>query len=45
MPDLSQMDIRVGKIIHVEKNPESEKLYNEKIDIGNGDIREIASGL
>ena len=39
------MDIRVVKIIWVEKNPNSEKLYNEKVDIGNGEIRTIASGL
>jgi glutamyl-tRNA synthetase len=39
------MDIRVGKIVDVVKNPNSENLYNEKIDIGNGEIREIASGL
>lgn len=39
------MDIRVGKIVDVVKNPNSEKLYNEKIDIGNGEIRMIASGL
>lgn len=39
------MDIRVGKIIEVWKNPNSEKLYNEKVDIGNGEIRSIASGL
>jgi methionyl-tRNA synthetase len=39
------MDIRVGRIIEVWKNPASEKLYNEKIDIGNGEIRSIASGL
>ena len=39
------MDIRVGRIIEVYKNPASEKLYNEKIDIGNGEIRSIASGL
>eukprot|EP00347_Sterkiella_histriomuscorum_P004914 403358596 len=45
IPDLSQMDIRVGKIVEVWKNPNSEKLYNEKIDIGNGEIRCIASGL
>lgn len=37
--------MRVGKIIEVEKNPKSEKLYNEKVDIGNGEIRSIASGL
>jgi len=39
------MDIRVGRIVEVCKNPNSEKLYNEKIDIGNGEIRSIASGL
>lgn len=39
------MDIRVGKIIEVTKNPNSEKLYNERVDIGNGEIRNIASGL
>ncbi len=39
------MDIRVGRIIEVWKNPASEKLYNEKVDIGNGEIRSIASGL
>ena len=44
-PDLSKMDIRVGKIVGVVKNPNSEKLYNEEIDIGNGEIRLIASGL
>ena len=38
------MDFRVGKIIWVEKNPNSDKLYNEKVDIG-GEIREIGSGL
>jgi len=27
------------------KHPESENLYCEKIDIGGGEIREIASGL
>lgn len=39
------LDIRVGKIVECWKHPESTKLYCEKIDIGNGEIREIASGL
>ena len=39
------MDIRVGRVVEVYKNPASEKLYNEKVDIGNGEIRSIASGL
>ena len=45
VPDIAQMDIRVGKIVEVWKHPESDKLYCEKIDIGNGEIRQIASGL
>lgn len=39
------MDIRVGKIVKVWKHPESDKLYCEEVDIGNGEIRKIASGL
>jgi len=45
VPDISQMDIRVGKIVKVWKHPDSFKLYCEEIDIGNGEIRKIASGL
>lgn len=39
------MDIRVGKIVKVWKHPDSDKLYCEEVDIGNGEIRKIASGL
>jgi methionine--tRNA ligase beta chain len=39
------MDMRVGKIVDVWVHPTSEKLYCEKIDIGNGEIRSIGSGL
>lgn len=35
----------MGRIVSCEVNPASDKLYNEKIDIGNGEIRSIASGL
>jgi aminoacyl tRNA synthase complex-interacting multifunctional protein 1 len=42
---ISKLDIRVGKIVNIFVNTESEKLYNEEIDIGNGEIRKIASGL
>ena len=42
---MSKVDIRVGKVISIEPNPEGDKLYNEEIDIGNGEIRKIASGL
>ena len=39
------MDIRVGKIIEVWTHEASEALFLEKIDVGNGDIRTVASGL
>ena len=29
----------------IEKNPISDKLYNEQVDMGNGEVRGIASGL
>ena len=45
MPAISKLDLRVGKIVKIWPNPDSDKLYNEEIDIGNGEIRTIASGL
>lgn len=42
---ISKLEVRVGRIVSIEENKESDKLYNEMIDIGNGNIRKIASGL
>lgn len=42
---MSKVDIRVGKIVNIFPNPEGDKLYNEEIDFGNGELRKIASGL
>ena len=44
-PSISKLDIRVGKIVNIVENTESDKLFNEQIDMGNGEIRKIASGL
>lgn len=41
----SELNLQVGKILSVSQHPEAEKLYVEKIDLGNGDIRQIVSGL
>lgn len=43
--DVSQLDIRVGKIVEVWKHPDSSKLICEKVDIGGGQLRQIASGV
>ena len=45
MPDICKLDIQVGKIIEVQKNPDSDTIYMEKIDMGNGRVRNISSGL
>ncbi|MCF7901185.1 methionine--tRNA ligase, partial [Candidatus Woesearchaeota archaeon] len=42
---LSSIDLRLAKIIAVEKHPEADKLYIEKLDCGNGEERTIVSGL
>jgi len=39
------MDIRVGEIVEAWPHPDSEKLWCEKIDVGEEEPREIASGL
>lgn len=36
-----RLDIRVGKIIDVEKHPNADSLYVEKVDVGEGKPRTI----
>ena len=40
----NKCDLRVGKIVEVEECPNSDKLYIEKVDIGEGELREIGTG-
>ena len=44
-PLFTKLDLRVGKIVDVWEHPDSEKLWCEKIDVGEAEPREIASGL
>jgi aminoacyl tRNA synthase complex-interacting multifunctional protein 1 len=41
----TQLDVRVGLITTIGKHPDAEKLYVESIDLGNGEVRSIVSGL
>eukprot|EP01124_Arcella_intermedia_P028708 TRINITY_DN589_c0_g1_i1.p1 TRINITY_DN589_c0_g1~~TRINITY_DN589_c0_g1_i1.p1 ORF type:complete len:426 (+),score=101.94 TRINITY_DN589_c0_g1_i1:5-1282(+) len=41
----SRLDMRVGKIIQIEKHPDADSLYKEQIDLGNGEVRTVVSGL
>ncbi|KDN36958.1 hypothetical protein RSAG8_10492, partial [Rhizoctonia solani AG-8 WAC10335] len=45
-PVPSMIDLRVGKIVHVEKHPDADGLYVEKIDLGEPEgPRTVVSGL
>lgn len=41
----SALDVRVGKIIEVWEHEESDKLWCEKVDLGDKEPRQILSGL
>ena len=41
----AKLQLKVGRIIEINRHPEADKLYVEKIDLGGGDIRQIVSGL
>ena len=39
------VDLRVAKITDIQRHPEADKLYIEQLDLGNGEVRQIVSGL
>jgi len=39
------IDLRVAKIVHIERHPKADKLYIETLDDGSGNERVIVSGL
>lgn len=41
----SRLDLRIGKIVDVEKHPEADALYVSKIDVGEAQPRTVISGL
>lgn len=42
---MSKVNFLIGKVLEVSKHPESDKLYVEKIDLGEAEPRTILSGL
>ena len=45
-PDVSKLDLRVGKILSAERHPDAEKLYVETVDLGEeSGPRTVVSGL
>lgn len=45
LPPIARVDLRVGKIVHVEKHPNADRLYIEKVDFGEAEPRVVVSGL
>jgi len=43
--DVGRLDLRVGKIIDVQRHPDADSLYLEKIDCGEAQPRTVVSGL
>ncbi|KAM3830080.1 tyrosine--tRNA ligase, cytoplasmic isoform 4-T4 [Vipera latastei] len=41
----SRVDLRVGRVLSVEKHPDANTLYVEKIDLGEAKPRTVVSGL
>ncbi|XP_010527469.1 PREDICTED: methionine--tRNA ligase, cytoplasmic-like isoform X2 [Tarenaya hassleriana] len=42
---ITRLDIRVGKIVKVQKHPDADSLYIEEIDVGEEKPRTVVSGL
>ena len=44
-PDVSRLDLRVGRVLSARKHPDADSLYVEEIDVGEGAPRTVCSGL
>lgn len=45
LPPIARVDLRVGKIVEIEKHPNADRLYIEKVDFGEAEPRTVVSGL
>lgn len=43
--DIGRLDLKVGKILHIERHPDADSLYVEKVDIGKEEPITVVSGL
>lgn len=43
--DITRVDLKVGHILSVERHPDADSLYVEKIDFGEEEPRTVVSGL
>ena len=45
VPPFALLDVRVGKIVEAWEHPESDKLWCERIDVGEEEPRQICTGV
>lgn len=43
--DFAKVEMKVGTILSCKKHPKADKLLIEQVDLGNGDVRQIVSGI
>jgi len=43
--DVSRLNMRIGRIMDVQKHPDADALYVEQVDVGEGKNRTVVSGL
>ena len=43
--DFSKLELKTGTVLKCEKHPKADKLLVSQIDVGNGDVRQIVSGI
>jgi len=43
--EFKKMELVVGRILSVDDHPNANKLYILKVDLGNGDVRQLVAGL
>lgn len=43
--DFAKVEIKAGKILDAKAHPDAKRLLIETVDLGNGDVRQIVSGI
>lgn len=43
--DFAKIELRAGKVLEAAVHPKADRLLVEKVDLGNGDVRQIVSGI
>jgi methionyl-tRNA synthetase len=45
LSDFQKVELKTGKVLKCEKHPDAEKLLVLQVDLGDGDVRQIVSGI